>query len=169
MTLSKIEERATKLLREYEEYKLPVDVVTLAKSLGIALESRQLENEFSGFLVRRKNEHSIVVNSRHAKVRQRFTVAHEIGHYFLHSKKDVFIDGFVFHRNNPQPQGINYQEEREANSFAAGLLMPSNLVREYMEKHDPRSFKEIAEEFEVSPQAMEYRLQNLGFIQIGSS
>ena len=171
LEVSRIEDKATKILKENNAYSLPVDVESLLDSLDIELEVRELENEFSGFLVSRGSKYAIVVNRQHAKVRQRFTVAHEIGHYLLHAKRkgkeSVFIDRFHFRRSNPQPQGLNYKEEREANTFAAGLLMPSELVRKYMDEGEVTSIKGIAEEFNVSPQAMEYRLKDLGFIQIG--
>ena len=60
--------------------------------------------------------------------------------------------------------------ELEANAFAAGLLMPEVLLDEYLEKHShldlekPTDIKALAEEFEVSRPAMEYRLKNLGFV-----
>ena len=60
--------------------------------------------------------------------------------------------------------------EIEANAYAAGLLMPDVLLDEYLEKHPhldletPADIKTLAEEFEVSRPALEYRLKNLGFV-----
>jgi Zn-dependent peptidase ImmA (M78 family) len=59
-----------------------------------------------------------------------------------------------------EPPGYNWLHEREANEFAADLLMPAAMVRHHAAADDsPRSLAEI---FKVSPIAMSYRLQNLG-------
>ena len=60
--------------------------------------------------------------------------------------------------------------EMQANAYAAGLLMPEALLDEYLEDHPaldlekPADIKTLAEEFEVSRPALEFRLINLGFV-----
>jgi len=83
----------------------------------------------------------------------------------------VFIDQAIYYRRESDSgNAIDCQMEMEANAFAAGLLMPSVLLEEYLEKHpevDLRKtsdIKLIADEFEASRPAMEYRLRNLGFL-----
>jgi Zn-dependent peptidase ImmA (M78 family) len=76
-------------------------------------------------------------NSTHAPVRQRFTIAHEIGHYAMHVKKSMdsplFIDRLVAFRDDESSAGSDW-EEVEANTFAVALLMLARLVREEIEK-----------------------------------
>jgi Zn-dependent peptidase ImmA (M78 family) len=59
-----------------------------------------------------------------------------------------------------EPPGYNWLHEREANEFAADLLMPAAMVRRHAGA--VASPRDLAEAFEVSPIAMSYRLQNLG-------
>jgi len=93
--------------------------------------------------------------------RQRFTVAHEIGHYVLHQH----LEDEIFYRLQADTFGDGLQEENklreaEANAFAASLLMPSFLVFDYwaLTKDERR----MARSFAVSPIAMHWRLVNLG-------
>lgn len=169
----KLDDRAQRLLEQSEALALPVSLGAVAGSLGLAIEEKPLEEEFSGFLA--VNEKTIVINLNHALVRRRFTAAHEIGHYVLHRKKNpdspVFIDRAIYYRReNDTNSAINYRMEMEANAFAAGLLMPSVLLEKYLGEHThlnlgkAADIKSLADEFYVSRPAMEFRLRNLGFV-----
>ena len=158
------------LLEKAGAYALPVDVERVADHLGLKVEERPLEDEYSGFLA--VPEKAIVVNSAHSFARRRFTIAHEIGHFQLHRKKaetPVFIDQTVYFRS-AQFSEAERRREREANYFAAELLMPEELLAEYLDEHPlspslySREVKEVAGEFDVSKQAMEFRLRDLGFV-----
>ena len=100
--------------------------------------------------------------------RQRFTIAHELGHLRLHSKdQPVFIDKApkVMYRNNASATG-EIHKEREANAFAAALLMPKDLIANVIENckcGGDDAVKYLAKEFKVSDQAMSFRLSNLGY------
>lgn len=172
MTYKSIDEKAEKLLQQSDALALPVDLNRVVRYLGLSLNEKPLENEYSGFLA--VKEKTIVVNLRHPPVRRRFTIAHEIGHYQLHRKGSedipVFIDRAVYHRKE-SAEGVDHLMEMQANAYAAGLLMPEALLDEYLEKHPtivdlerPADIKTLAEEFEVSRPAMEFRLKNLGFV-----
>lgn len=166
-----INERAQKLLEKSKALALPVDLSKVADYLNLTVSQKPLEDEYSGFLA--VKEKTIVVNSCHAEVRRRFTIAHEIGHYQLHRREKasqtVFIDRTVYFRKG-DVKNTDYQMEMEANAYAAGMLMPEILLDEYLEKHfrldleKSADIKMIAEEFEVSRAAMEFRLKNLGFV-----
>lgn len=166
-----IDEKAHKLLKQSGALAHPVDLRRVAKHLKLSIKEKPLEDEYSGFLA--VKEKTIVVNLRHAPVRRRFTIAHEIGHYRLHRKQKndmpVFIDRAIYYRKD-SADGLEHRVEMEANAFAAGLLMPEILLDEYLDKHlelkleKSASIKTLAEEFEVSRPAMEYRLKNLGFV-----
>ena len=108
-------------------------------------------------------------NRSHVPVRQRFTIAHEIGHYVLHRKSgDLFIDRHhkVFARDKSSSRGED-EKEVEANAFAAALLMPEELVEEELDRigfdlGDEADVRELANKFNVSTQSMLFRLTNLG-------
>ncbi len=167
----RIDEKAYQLLLRLNALVLPVDVAKIAELLNLSVQEKALEDEYSGFLAVR--EKTIVVNSLHAPVRRRFTIGHELGHYQLHRRRkidqQVFIDRTVYFRKGGVDEA-DYQMELEANAFAAGLLMPEVLLDEYLDKHwhidlnNSADIKMLAEEFEVSKPAMEYRLKNLGFV-----
>lgn len=108
------------------------------------------------------------------KVRKRFTIAHELGHYILHgdssSKEEVFVDKdfIIKYRNNVNSYNkVEIKQENEANAFAAALLMPKFLIEEEFRNNDfsnlsePDLIKYLAKKFEVSVLAMTYRLSNL--------
>ena len=166
-----INEKTQKLLEQSNALILPIDLNQVTEYLKLSIKEKRLENEYSGFLA--VKEKTIVVNSCHPPVRRRFTIGHEIGHFQLHRGQkygtSVFIDRTVYFRKDSS-DGIEHQMELEANAYAAGLLMPEILLDEYLEKHPrlnlekPADIKLLAEEFEVSRPAMEYRLKNLGFI-----
>ena len=165
-----IDEKAHKLLEQSDAMAQPVDLDRVVEHLKLSVDEKPLEDEYSGFLA--VKEKTIVVNSRHAPARRRFTIAHEIGHYRLHRNKNdipVFIDRAVYYRKD-KAGSMEYWMELEANTFAASLLMPEALLDEYLDKHPhldlekPTDIKILADEFEVSKPAMEYRLKNLGFV-----
>ncbi|MPX98098.1 ImmA/IrrE family metallo-endopeptidase, partial [Salinivibrio sp. VYel6] len=102
------------------------------------------------------------VNSRDSVNRQRFTLAHEIGHHVL----GHVTPGSGKMRDYPGSFSSNSirWEEIEANNFAAELLMPEEAVK-YMVYHQAMSsIEELARAFQVSEVAMHYRLTNLGII-----
>lgn len=134
----------------------PFDVVGLATSIGIQVEYLPLANEISGFLRKRHGEWIIGVNSLHHRNRQRFTIAHELGHYFLHRDIGDFEDRALFRRE------LQFdRRESEANGFAAKLLMPETEFRTVVVANDA-SLDQLARHFGVSPAAAQFRADSLG-------
>lgn len=160
------ERKAIAVLKDFGASELPVPVEQIARRLGAQITYESFEGEISGMLYRDSGTTVIGVNSRHAPTRQRFTVAHEIGHLLIHKGQPLFIDRFV--RVNWR-NGESSPEEVQANAFAAELLMPRALVREAighaLSRRRDATPQEIvgtlARRFEVSTAAMQYRLINL--------
>lgn len=151
-----------------------VDVEEIAERDGISIAYKQLEDDVSGFLVVKNKMATVAVNSTHHPNRQRFTIAHELGHYFLHACKndgdDVFIDKKVFHRNQSASEG-SVRMEIEANRFAAELLMPRAMMKEAVAEtggdidlSDDVVIYNLSNLFCVSKQALTYRLADLNII-----
>ncbi|MEG2610495.1 MAG: ImmA/IrrE family metallo-endopeptidase [Bacilli bacterium] len=82
--------------------------------------------------------------------RDLFTIAHEVGHLFLHSNQKVELA-----RGNT-PMKIYESTEWQADTFAASLLMPANKISNKDTKFT------VASRFGVSLQAAEVRLKKLG-------
>jgi hypothetical protein len=92
--------------------------------------------------------------------RRRFTVAHEVGHHLLHSDGAAVL---CRPADVEAAAGDERAREREANRFAAELLMPEPLVRAEAERAGPDPIA-LAGRFGVSDVAMGYRLVNLGYL-----
>lgn len=167
MIFKYIEEKTVNLLKANEMFKAGVDVKKLAKAIGIELIEEDFKNDVSGLFVISNDKQIISYNKNEPKTRQRFTIAHEIGHFILHSKEQpIFIDKTpkVMFRNTASTTG-EVLKEREANAFAASLLMPMELVISEV-KNVPEGSDAIvylAEKFNVSEQAMSFRLSNMGY------
>jgi Zn-dependent peptidase ImmA (M78 family) len=172
MKPSAAEKSAIQLLEDQGISSPPVPVEDLARGLGADLAYEVFESNISGMLYRSEGRKLIAVNSTHPSVRQRFTVAHEIGHLRLHKGRPVYIDRLD--RINWR-DGASDLEEIAANAFAAELLMPRKFlqdeVQEAITRHEGLTAGQLVEDlrkkFKVSQQAMGYRLENLGIIDPG--
>lgn len=170
MILKHIEEKAELLLKENEFYNIGFDIDELVKKLNIELVKRNFDfdGDISGLLAVSNNKVVISVNSGEDPKRQRFTIAHELGHFALHSKdQPLFVDKApkVMYRNNASATG-GILKEREANAFAAALLMPKDLISQAIDNCDLGGYdivEKLAKDFNVSEQAMSFRLSNLGY------
>lgn len=152
----------------------PIDIKRITQLLGIKIRGKRLGDpgdDLSGLLFREDDQVIIGVNLDHPITRQRFTIAHEIGHYQLHSPNPLHVDRVVFgvlRRDKRSSQAMDI-EEMEANAFAAELLMPVGMLKQEPElqkdiiDHE-RDIDTLAERYGVSKQAMTFRLINLGII-----
>lgn len=169
--LVRIEQKASELALRFGGNKGFVDVEEIAKFLGLEIREHDLGVNVSGVLFVENGIGTIGINPEQSLVRRRFTLAHEIGHFILHRfDKDLFVDekNFkVFKRDHKSSTG-QLKQEREANAFAAALLMPKKLL---IEKIDSKNFdlgdengniiSDLSDEFKVSTQAMTFRISNL--------
>lgn len=155
-----------------------VDIKKIAKSLQIEIVEQDAEDNIAGFLIKGfENKNALIgVNRKHHENRRRFTIAHEIGHYFLHEYEGVHFDGKntglqMYLRDDVSSTGLDIQE-REANLFAAQLLMPKRLLKKDISKIEEihllegDEIEKLAKKYKVSAAAMTYRLANLGYIKI---
>ncbi len=125
--------------------------------------------DVSGFLLRKGGKPIIGVNATQHLNRQRFTIAHELGHFFLHEFDGIHLDK-TFHRNGISSLGVSSQEI-EANTFAAELLMPDYMVKRELlairgDLITDDAVSQLANHFGVSTQAMGIRLSNLGYVAL---
>jgi Zn-dependent peptidase ImmA (M78 family) len=172
---TRLENRARQVLKQTGIDSVPVPIHLVAKRLGLLVEGAKLGDEVSGILVVEGGRGVIGYNIAHPLVRQRFTIAHELGHYVLHSSDStLFIDEHYFaaFRDRRSGDGTDARE-REANSFAACLLMPAHLLKHAIENRrldlgDEDGLGELARLFQVSSQAMMFRLANLGLLPIAA-
>ena len=119
---------AAKVIRDHRVEELPVDPISLARRVGIEVIEKPREAKgVSGMLIRVGNEFSIVYATHVNNVGfQNFSVAHELGHYFLQGHSDAVLDGTGIHQSRAGFVSDD-RYEREADCFAAHLLMPPKL------------------------------------------
>lgn len=139
----------------------PVDVEGMTRELGITLVREPMEPDIAGKIIRENSGrspagYSIYLNSGDVPRRQRFTLAHELGHYVLH--QDLIGDGLIDSAMYRSKLGDWY--ERQANRWAADTLMPAGLVRG-LYRGGMRSLAELSNTLDVSEQAVRIRLSEL--------
>ena len=168
--LTEIRWKIHHLLEKHGTTTAPVPVERIARLLGARLRFSPLDEELSGMIYIKGDTPIIGVNSHHHPNRQRFTIAHEIGHLLLH--RDQIIDQVhvdkrfpVLMRDANSATGMDLMEI-EANQFAAELLMPTFLLSEMLNKQgfdidDEEPLQRLAKTFRVSRQALEFRIRNL--------
>lgn len=154
---------AKNILKKFNIQERPIDVEKIAKLLKIKIVKLSFENnEVSGLLKRKGSEGKPVmaINENHPKERQRFTIAHEIGHFILHDTSLVHVDTEkVYFRDNNSSTATK-AKEIQANQFAAELLMPNFLLIEDLKKILDADGKvidaipKLSKEYKVSDQAM---------------
>lgn len=163
-----IERRAKDVLREQGLLSIPVDPVVLAKHLGMAVHNAKFSDDnLVGMIAKKGDNVTLLVNATDPPFRKRFTIAHELGHHFLHLLEDgEFVDGeanlFRSPRIDQKQMTPAQRREIQANMFAAALLMPEEELRAEYRRAKP--LKQIARRFNVSEEAMGIRLNQLGLL-----
>jgi Zn-dependent peptidase ImmA (M78 family) len=137
----------------------PVDPVQIARSLGIDVKQAYLSESVSGALVKQIGQDpTILLNGNDHPNRQRFTCAHELGHYVSRAN-DPDAYEYVDRRDTIWSAAGVDQNEIFANQFAAALLMPAEAVKDLVKRgYTP---VQMALFFDVSQDSMSFRLKNL--------
>ncbi|WP_037602042.1 ImmA/IrrE family metallo-endopeptidase [Streptacidiphilus rugosus] len=168
--MARADVEAQSLLRRFGVEEPPIEPEELAKRLGVLVVYQDMQNDVSGMLVRRGDEQKVIgVNEAHPAARQRFTIAHELGHLLLHRGRPLILDTQTrVNLRDAVSSAATDREEIEANRFAAALLAPEQMVRRAVRDMHVTTSEELvaklAKRFSVSQTAMNYRLMNLGII-----
>lgn len=162
---------AQKVRSALELTQVPFPVDTAVQRLGGSVELADLKEGEA--LVRKRDASFVIQVKNQAEVRRRFSVAHELGHLFLHmgfildptrwERIDEYLDSPKFR------YGFS-EEEYEAHEFAAALLMPEEEFRNVVRKFTSEGTVElspIADHFQVSMHAARVRGQWLGIFEWG--
>lgn len=126
---------AEKIISERNITALPVDPFILARSLGIEIVAKSTKSQgVSGMLLRQANDFVIVYATHIYNIGfQNFSVAHELGHYFLPGHIDAVLSNNNIHKSHA---GFVSEDryELEADHFAAALLMPHSLFNKALRR-----------------------------------
>lgn len=141
--------------------QLPIKIGAIAKEFGAVVKSATLDTGISGEIKNTDGEIIIRINRHDSKPRQRFTLAHEIGHLLLHRDRigDGIVDDILYRSN------LSDTLEAQANRIAADLLMPFHLIEmslaKYKDLDNEQRYEAVASEAEVSTTALKIRLGKL--------
>jgi Zn-dependent peptidase ImmA (M78 family) len=153
---------ASDVLNHYWDGHLPVEPAAIASKMGVEVRPELwLEGGVSGMVQFNESLKPVIsYDQTEAPVRQRFTIAHELGHLVrghLTNEQRMLRDpkaNFFSQQADPR--------ETEANGFAADLLMPAHIVRFAVLEKGVTDLVRLANLFNVSQAAMRFRLINLG-------
>lgn len=140
----------------------PVSLEQICNKLGFKIVPYEFPSSMSALFIIEEGLRAIGVNKNHSIVRQRFSVAHELGH-FVSGHEDFSHDNVAHIDREKKYLNRFHRMEEEADEFAAELLMP-----EFLLKHDfallNGDIENIAKKYNVSQQAMTIQLINLNLL-----
>lgn len=138
----------------------PVDVEAIARFLGFTIIPFEFPDTVLGVTFIEEGVKSIGINVRQAAARQRFSIAHELGHYL--SGHEAYDETKIRVEGRPDYLNAHSRQEIEANEFAAEVLMPAHLLRRDVDEIG-LDVPTLAERYQVSEQAMWIQLLDLKF------
>ncbi|NUV69973.1 ImmA/IrrE family metallo-endopeptidase [Streptomyces sp. CAI-121] len=130
----------------------------LEQKLGVNVAFESFQEGLDGLCVSRDAFRLILVSSRVAATRQRYTLAHELGHLVAGDSQDIKVDENVW--------GVRTPMETRANAFAAAFLMPAETLRETVREEgiNDASVAKLLGRLRVSLDALSFRLHNIGAV-----
>ena len=157
-----LEKMANDILVKNDTFKLPVDLITIANNNDIDVYKQQLPDGISGAI--RYNDSTkrfqILLEERESINRQRFTLAHELAHFFLERGKLLLNQEVHF---DPKFRSYHNKEEERVDYLAGAILMDKKMLS-VLYKINP-SIPALAKTFRVSESSMTVRLMILGLIK----
>jgi Zn-dependent peptidase ImmA (M78 family) len=156
----KIENLTLRILDGYNITEPVVDISKIVKDKGVEIKEVEMPPKYLDVAGFYDDKNKIIyVNINDKPVRKLFTIAHELGHIFLGHKNYSVL----FRIPKVKEEEDYSEEEKEANSFAAHLLMPDFMLRDYLEKYNlsREDYKKMAEIFGVPVVSMKSQLEYL--------
>ena len=124
-----------------------------------------LDAGFDGLAASSDEAKLIVLGTSQIPARQRFTLAHELGHLLAGDDQGVHLDRDVYDKAQAKDPS-----EMRANSFASAFLMPQDILREAVGQDGltEQGFAALACDLKVTPLALAFRLKELRLIDSGT-
>lgn len=162
----------------FEFNKLPVDPLFIIKEEPLLYaEGDDFADAFDGRLEYLGPKYLLVYNTKYNRrqganlhPRVRFTIAHELGHYFLDAHRNLLRKGTTQYSCTTEKFNSAIEIELQADYFATGLLMPSGLVSPFVNRTsepDLNAIKDIAGKCQVSMTSMMLRWIKLSHFPCG--
>ena len=144
-----------RLLEDFQIVTPPIDPRVIARGLGVQVAFVKFDaanRNVSGFFD--CEEGTIFVNKDEFPLRQTFTIAHELGHKILHEEWARSAEYRVLLRDSEYLG--DEVHEKEANAFAANLLVPRRMMDQYWQN---LSVEQLSQLFAVSVPMIRNRLK----------
>ena len=127
---------ARNLLKELNINTYPINLKNIIETLGIEYQEKYFENnEFGGCLINNKDAYCMIINASCLyEARKCFTIAHELGHYWIPTHQ---VDSYKCLATDINNFLTKEEQELEANIFAAELLMPKEIFSKDISKLSP--------------------------------
>ncbi len=143
-----------------------IDVVDLANKNGFSVFGLKEDAEIDGAIIGRKDKdilNIIAYKKNLSEKENRFIIAHELGHFFLHFDNEKFNFGGTFAYAYHDHRNLSKSLEEEADFFAANLLMPKDIFLEEVKKIGELARYKIGQNllsdiFNVTPECIKLRL-----------
>lgn len=144
-----VREMARKVLKKYSVAQPGTPLEQIGRGENLNIVPRRWPDSVGGLLLR--SERIIGVNANHHPNRQRFSIAHEMGHYFLNHTLDEYETGITLD-NPPIGHDPSKVQNKEADEFANELLVPLSIAKSAFKT--VRDVDTLAKMFQVSTQVM---------------
>jgi Zn-dependent peptidase ImmA (M78 family)/transcriptional regulator with XRE-family HTH domain len=132
---------------------------------GVDVAVVALDAGFDGLAASSEDAKLIVLGTSQLPARQRFTLAHELGHLFAGDDQGVHLDRDIYDKAQAKDPS-----EMRANNFASAFLMPEDALREAVGRDglSEEGFAALACDLKVTPSALAFRLKDLRLIDSGT-
>ena len=151
---------AKKVIKDYKLTETPTDLTKVFKNLRLKYIELNDPEGIDGAIIEIEKKPAIAyLNKAKPIQRQRFTLAHELGHIFLkHSKRNFYDAEETREIGDEQAGQAKPPQEKEADAFASELLVPNDKLKQY--EADMNNIDKLLSIFQVSKQAMTIALMN---------
>lgn len=147
------------ILNRYWDQSVPVNLARIAKKMGVTVALSDTLLECARIEISPDNKTHITIGQQQPVIRQRYGVAHALGHRSLHHLRpgthrliEVSDNFYANHQN---------RIDSEANQFALALLIPTQSLLNCVEQRRPSHLQGLADLFNVAPILMKQRLADL--------
>lgn len=128
------------------QHSPPIDVFQVAKQEGVLLAPGNYGKEFNGRIEFHRKSGKFILfypdpENAPYPMRIRFSISHELGHYYLPEHRQLLLTGRSHYSQTDFVSDNSL--EREADLFAASLLIPTNVLQEFCVKKDFYTLKEL--------------------------
>ena len=150
------------LLKKYCIQDPGTPIGDIVRCEGLEIHFMDWGEDISGLLVKQNDAVIVGLNKNHARTRQRFTLAHEFGHYVLMHDQLESVPASIDHPPDPS-QLFPQNAEQEANEFAGEILVPMRILKTvHKQEGNPRK---LASLFEVSEAVIFIALSKHGLLK----